>query len=51
MKDRSDTELLAWQAAIIQEQQKPSKHSIVQTHIRDGKIVRVVVEESRMPPR
>ena len=47
---RSETELLAWAASIIQKEQHDQSFGTVTIHIEKGVITRAKVERSEMPP-
>lgn len=46
---RSDVELLAWAASMIEREQTEKKYSIVSVHLEAGKITRARVERSERP--
>lgn len=43
--------LLAWQSAQIWEFIEPGVHAVIETHITNGKIARVVSKKSSLPPK
>lgn len=48
---RSDTELLAWAASIIQREQQRGTFGVLQIHMQGGRIVRVKTEQTEEPPK
>lgn len=49
-KDCKET-LLDWHTKEIEKLLVAESHAIVETHIVEGKIVRLVIKESRLPPK
>jgi len=49
-KDSKET-LLDWHTKEIEKLLVAESHAIVETHIVEGKIVRLVIKESRLPPK
>lgn len=47
---RSESELLAWAASVIQKEQRDKTFGTVTIHFEEGTIVRAKVERSEMPP-
>lgn len=48
---RSDAELLAWAASIIQKEQCDKSYGTVTIHLEGGIVTRAKVERSEQPPR
>lgn len=46
-----DDTKLDWHTRQIKEFLVANRHCVIETHIVDGKIVRVVAKESRLPPK
>lgn len=47
---RTDAELLAWVASIVQNEQQARTFGKVIVHMDRGRIMRVVIEKTEIPP-
>ena len=47
---KSDDELLAWAGAIVAREQQSRMFGIVSVHMEAGRITRVTIESSELPP-
>ena len=48
---RTDTELLAWVAAIIEHEQKRGTHGEIRIQLKDGRVQSAKVEACHLPPK